>query len=125
MPRTETFPVTGSLTYEGEPMAGAMLAFFPAADQSATSHGVSDESGNYTLSTHLTGDGAPAGQYIVTIYWPDRRGLKSTSPEEEDSPEQTLPNRLPKAYSRAKTSALRATVEAGPNQIDFALPMEP
>ena len=119
-----TYPITGALTYEGKPMDGVAIAFVPVAPASKwrtpSSSGRADQDGRYTLNTYLTADGAPAGEYIVTIYWPEPRNGKSPALESPNTP--LAPDRLKGIYAVPKTSKLRVTVEPKENIIDFDLP---
>jgi len=118
------YPVNGKVTFKGEPTDGAMITFHPLNDpnpRALRSHATVDKNGQYKLTTYLTGDGAPAGEYTVTIYWPAQRTKgKSDDPtaEEEDLP----PDRLNRVYTVPATTKLRATVQEQPNTIDFKLP---
>jgi len=112
--RKPVFPVRGHVLFEGKPAAGATVFFVPVeTDPDAIApYGVTDENGAFTLTTYLTFDGAPAGDYIVTVRWPG----PPRRPEDE-----TGPDRLRGRYDNPKTSKLRATVEKKPNQIEFPL----
>ena len=65
--------VTGSITVDGKPAKDAYLVFYPtdAADtMTPKPTATADESGSLTVTTYVTGDGAPAGEYKVGIEWP-------------------------------------------------------
>jgi hypothetical protein len=117
------FQVSGRVTFRGEPMTGAVIGFHPlnVSDLRAV-HATSkaDKDGHFSLTTYATGDGAPAGEYAVTIYWPGKR-LKKVEPN-EDEDEELPPDRLSRAYSDPKSAKLRGTVREQPNTIDFNLP---
>jgi hypothetical protein len=66
--------------------------------------------GSFTLSSYVSGDGAPAGQYLVTVDW---LGTK----EEANPKTGVLPNKLPSRYSDPKTSTLHAEVREGTNEL--------
>ncbi len=79
---------------------------------------MADDQGNYQLSTYHLNDGSPEGEFVITIYWPDKRQLKADILEEE----QDLPDLLRGQYSNARISKLRATVNpTEDNEISFAL----
>ncbi len=62
----KTHPVTGTVKLQdGTPVSGARL-MFNSADGKFASQGNTDSSGKYTLVTS-SDDGAPAGEYTVTI----------------------------------------------------------
>jgi len=119
-----TYPITGTLTYEGKPIDGAAISFIPVAPASKwrtpAPSGRADQDGRYTLNTYLTADGAPAGEYIVAIYWPEPRNGKSPALENPGTP--LAPDRLKGTYAAPKTSKLRVTVEPKENILDFNLP---
>src|SRR6516225_7107044 len=78
------YPVKGQVLANGQPLAGAMIVFYPTAPDSPTASGVTDGQGRFELSTYNTKDGAPVGDYDVTITWSQlglkhRDGLKKTT----------------------------------------------
>ncbi|MEX0791589.1 MAG: hypothetical protein WD045_00530 [Pirellulaceae bacterium] len=92
-----TFPVTGHVIIDGEPVEGANVKFTPIAEvgspDALTANGISGADGSFELSTYVNGDGAPAGEYAVTIFWleppkpprgkdpgPDRLGRRYADP---------------------------------------------
>ena len=80
---------------------------------------------NDATTFKVTDDGAPAGEHIVTIYWPAPRpkGLpKPASPDPEDSGQLNTVDKLGNKYSLVGVSKLRARVEPRDNEIDFDLP---
>lgn len=115
-----THPVTGTLTYKGSPMGGAHVTFYssgPAGRDKVNPSAIADGEGKYTLTTFVANDGAPVGQYTVTVYWPTE--VKGKQPE-VDPP--LPPDRLKRVYADQKTSKLRSTVQNQNNVIDFTLP---
>lgn len=110
--RSETQPVTGKLTVNGEPPEGAVVTFHPTGEKvdkrNSTPWGVIDAQGVFHLQTYATGDGAPVGEYVVTVKWPwdvNDMGLAMT-------------DRLGKAYARPEKSQWRITIEEGENILD-------
>lgn len=114
------YPVTGKVTVKGAPAVGATVMFFPTKGASTSpSTGVCDETGAFTLTTG-TGTGAPAGDYVVTISWPDPK-VKYTEQQKMMGLTGDAPDLLQDAYSKDKTP-LKATVKAEPNTLEpFAL----
>lgn len=112
-------PVAGTLTHQGKPMAGAIVTFYPlnpVGKFDPAPSATADADGRYKLTTYNTADGAPVGEYKVTVYWPgQRRGLPN---EEGELP----PDQLREVFANKSTTTLRATVSAGENTIDFPLP---
>ena len=58
------YSATGTVTFEGKPVEGAMVAFIP--QQGAPCLGTTDASGKYTIMTRGK-PGAPPGTYSVTV----------------------------------------------------------
>ncbi len=121
------FQVHGQLTYMGQPMANASVTFHSvdANDRTTPAHATTDADGHYELHTYRAGDGAPAGECIVTIHWPGTQPrsmskLKSLDPEDIDNPVITV-DQLGNKYLTVSASSLRATVEPKDNTIDFHL----
>jgi hypothetical protein len=117
------YPVAGKLTYQGQPMDRAQITFRLLNDPNPRTLGIlahADANGEYKATTYKHFDGLAAGEYVVTLQWPEARprqiGTEAVS--EEDLP----PDRLRGAYADPATSKLRATVGIQANQIDFALP---
>jgi hypothetical protein len=95
------------LDAEDKPAAGALVIFHPvkADDQDLNKpRGYVDDNGRFSLTTYEKDDGAPEGDYIVTIEWRARK----TSPFDKEGGDQ-----LAGRYSNPKTSTLRATVDKG------------
>jgi hypothetical protein len=61
-----TQPASGTVTYQGNPVAGATVTFSPEGEGRAA-FGRTDESGHFTLTTLQPGDGALEGSYTVAI----------------------------------------------------------
>jgi hypothetical protein len=96
------------------PPAGATVTFVPKADPSAPAlpTGTVGDDGTFTLTTHRPGDGAPPGEYAVTLFWP--AAWKMTLGEGGGA------DQLGNRYTDPKTTPLSATVTAGgPNQFTF------
>ena len=64
--RPAMVPVSGTVNYNGSPVEGATVTF-AAGTSARSSTGVTDSSGKFKLTTFDTNDGAPVGEYIVTI----------------------------------------------------------
>jgi hypothetical protein len=110
-------PVQGKVTYQGGPAKGAVVVFHPkASDDLKTMRpsGVVDENGTFTLSTIKPGDGAAAGDYVVTITWPEEaKPGKVTSTEPPPEPVDRLKGR----YADRAKSTFTAQVKPGKNDL--------
>ena len=124
--RTDRLPVNrvgGSVLVAGKPAVGAKLFFHPVDagfnPRALRPFAEVAEDGTFELSTYLADDGAPEGDYIVTVYWPAPR--KPTKGKFED--ESLPPDRLKNVYSSPRTSNLRAHINRGDNVLPaFELP---
>ena len=64
-----------------------------------------DKNGYFTLTSYANGDGAPEGEYQVTVVW-----YLATRTSGDDT---IARNYLPEKYSRAQSSQLRVNVPKG------------
>lgn len=105
--------VTGKVLVKGKPAEGALVVFHPAqktdekAWPSGYPRGTAGADGTFTLSTFGTGDGAPAGEYVVVIQWP------KVNPDNEEEQEDRLQGR----YADPAAAKLKAQVKEGPNEL--------
>ena len=107
-----TFPVEGRVLIQGKSTEGVQVFLHPReASQRGKPRGVTDAEGRFRLRTYHEGDGAPAGEYSVTVYWP--------APYNPHIPvaDQLPPDRLGERFMNPKDSSLRATVTAGPTTL--------
>lgn len=62
---------TGKITVDGQPANGAVLLFHPEGGASSVvSSGAAQTDGTFSLVTDAK-PGIPAGNYLVTVTWPD------------------------------------------------------
>ena len=108
------FEVHGQVLYEGKPVPHAFVVLHPlegaqigAVRPSASTD--NDGWGWFVLSSYHAEDGAPAGDYAVTVEW-----RKATSLDADAS--LLSPNLLPAKYSKPVTSGLRISVRPGNNE---------
>jgi len=126
------YPVEGVVKLKGQPIAGADIVF-SQKEGNSSSFGRTDASGHYQLTTRKSNDGAPAGDYLVSISKTDEpppSAAKYVSQEDKNynpyvgkaGPAQPPPKSgIPAQYSDAKTSGLTARVIEGKNDIPFEL----
>lgn len=112
--------VTGTVTYNGEPVEGANVIFYPVIgdDQTLTSQARTEKDGRFRMTTHVGGGkfqpGIAPGKYSVAISKPDTAAIKGTLTPPKDL--------LPRRYSNPTTSQLTADVGAGrENNFEFPL----
>lgn len=107
-----TFPVTGEVRLDGQPLAGATIVLKPV-DASKFKwreqpQATSDAAGKFAVFTYTTGDGAPAGDYRV--------GIAVLGASDDEGSDQVRRDaaaaRLPARYGDAATSGITAHVDA-------------
>jgi hypothetical protein len=111
------YPVTGEVFYQGkEPCAGALVVLHPAGAATAVDrpNATVREDGTFRLSTFAEGDGAPAGEYGVTIVWPRRAAAKGFG---DLAQRRAVPDRLGGRYADPKNPRLKARVEKKPTAL--------
>lgn len=102
-----TVPAHGQITLNGKPISGAQVTLYPVGAEVPSSvrpSATSGSDGKYKLTTHAREDGAPVGQYQVTVVWHPLVD-SGTGPVRGD-------NKLPTRYSKPQTSTLVAAVES-------------
>lgn len=137
-----TAAVTGTVTFKGKPVAGAIVTFAPKAPPARAAAGTTDASGRFRLTTLTPGDGAMAGSYSVTVTKvtrptglpaesgaipPEAEAALRKAKEEAKKTEGTEESKdlLPEKYKGAATSGLTAEVKAGQkNDFTFDLKEE-
>ena len=115
------FPVEGKVFFEGEPATGALVVLHPAVDPAPAAvrpSGYVGADGRVKLTSYLSssrsyGDGAPAGEYIVTITWLPTDVKEYLSKR----PNAPLPDKLQGRYSQPQNSTLRANVLQRPTEL--------
>ncbi len=110
--RQPTYPVTGRVTLDGQPLNNATVVFH-ALDKSKFKweelpQARTDDQGNFKVFTYAVDDGAPAAEYQV--------GIALLEPVADDGGDQVKHSRprikLPAKYSDPKSSGLSAKVPA-------------
>lgn len=111
------FPVEGRFTVNGKPASGALVSFVPQTSPSdgrraIPSQARADDNGAFKLTTFHTADGAPAGDYKVTLYWPAPN--PAAAPDSDDDDAVLGPDQLRGRFDSVDQSNLRAHVPAKP-----------
>ena len=124
--RTEVYPVSGTVLYDGKPMeGGGSIAFVPTGKGTGKAPGgIIDAQGNYTLGTYAESDGSMPGEFRVVV-------TQVTVNEPTPSPDGSAPikaapglpkeRHIPAVYSDFRASPATAKVEAKTNQIDIEI----
>ncbi len=108
---------TGTITIEGQPIAGAKVVFRPEAGPAAS--GETDTKGRFVLSTYQSGDGAVIGHHSVVVV-PKLPGVMLTPGQEPNAPPAPTVI-IPAQYQRADSSGLVAEVAQSANDFVFDL----
>jgi hypothetical protein len=117
--KVPVFPVKGAVQFEGEPASGAFVAFHPKSpakpgQEPLRSAAQVQPDGGFELTTYTQGDGAPAGEYAVTVQW--------TKLIKQGNDAVAGPNVIPHAYGSPDSTPLTVTIKEGPNQLEpFAI----
>ena len=128
----KTVRVSGKVTLDGEPLAGASVQFMPIdekGDFAKGGHpafGTTDDRGNFELMTFKTNDGALAGQYKVIVQFAEtpqievalEEGGKKVAPQlaamkagvKQAKTRKREPPKIPAKYSDPKNTPLRERV---------------
>ncbi len=106
--------VTGQVTWKGESLPNALVAFEP--ENARGSYGRTDADGNYTLSYRGQPWGAVIGPHVVRI---TTQQLLNEEAEKEGETPEISKEILPPQFNRRST--LTADVSAGDNTINFDL----
>jgi hypothetical protein len=102
------YPVHGEVFIgEDKPVPGAIVAFHAVNSDSkdpVVPVGTVDSDGKFTLTTYTKDDGAPPGEYRITIVWP--------TPKENPFDLPDRPDKLDGRYTDPEKSEFRFTVES-------------
>jgi hypothetical protein len=110
----KTAPVSGKVTYKGEPVPKVNVVYTPAKGRPA--QGTTDAEGKYTLSTFKSNDGAVPGEHKVAITsteTPPMPGSKEYATWKPSGPD------YPKKYRNSVDSPLKITVPGGNYDINL------
>lgn len=129
--RPATVPAKATVTYQGQPVAGATVMLVPEGTAGRSAQGVTDSSGTATLMTFEAGDGAVPGPYTVMVTKVEAgSGTGTPSPVggkvdpqayakimAEAAAKKSIPaapkQLLPAKYSKKETSDLKVEVKSG------------
>ena len=119
----KTGKVTGIVTLDGNPIAGATVEYSPDNDKKTRgpkSTGVTDASGQYELVAPGNIKGAVIGFHKVTVTCPPPASQLSTS---DGSTPKTSgePCQIPVKFSSVESSGLEQEVNEGANELDLSL----
>lgn len=115
------FPTFGKILYQGKPLAGIILLFHSTdVNQKIKSQATTDEDGKFVATTFKTADGAPEGDYTITLTVSSN---ESDSAREDAATERKSRKegqvRFPSKYQNPATSSLKVKVTK--NQPDLGI----
>lgn len=126
----------GTLTLDGEPVAGASVMLVPLEPGRSVA-GVSDQRGRLSFSTYGSNDGVPQGRYkaVVSKLVPTKQAARKLEAARarqsaaEDAADEVMvelqdddyENLLPSRYAAAATTDLVVTIDRRTRQITLAL----
>lgn len=105
------YPVRGKVLFNGQPAVGAEVRLHPVSPSEAAKFYPAakvEADGSFALTTYENKDGAPPGEYAVTIRWDEASSRE----------EATWPDRLKGRYADPKKSAWRVRVREGANDLE-------
>lgn len=104
-------PAHGQVMVAGKPEAGVQVRLHPVGkldDMDAPRpFAETGSDGKFILGTFEAEDGAPAGDYLVTIFWPGK----------EQGP-NGAPDQLAGKYTNITKPPFRVTIKAGENELE-------
>lgn len=102
-------PYEGEVKINGKPISGAMVVFHSknTGDQIVSPSGTTDGAGKFRLTSNKEFDGAPAGDYAVTITW----FKPVTTGDKVREGDGIVRNFLPAYLANPQTSGLVASVQ--------------
>lgn len=104
-PWKTAYPARGVVKFQGNPVANAEIAFFPQGKDvpdSVRPRALTGDDGSFVVWTYEKGDGAPAGNYKVTVV--------HNKLVEKNGVAVMQPNDLPPKYALVQTTDLVAEI---------------
>jgi hypothetical protein len=107
--RKRVHPVRGRILVNGQPAAQAQVVLHPpeaageAAAEVVKPTGQTDEEGYFSLTSYAQSDGAPEGDYAVSVTW-----FRVASRGKNDVVRY---NALPQRYASPQTSLLKVSIQ--------------
>lgn len=117
--RIETATVSGSVTYNGDPLQIGSLLFVPVGGGPSAEANIGTD-GSFEMGTYDDDDGAVLGEHKVMITAftaPGGSGLPEDVIDGDGAPVSVIPD----FYGDLEKSGLKINVKSGDNSIDFVL----
>jgi hypothetical protein len=75
----KVYPVTGKVLVDGAPAADCLVYLHRTFDDEhprrVSPFCTTDETGAFSINSYSVGDGAPEGEYVVTLEWREKSGM--------------------------------------------------
>lgn len=132
--RPDLTPVSGTVLYNGKPIAGATVTFWHEKAPRPAS-GITDAEGKYSLMMFEPGDGAMDGENTITVSKAGAKAATTMSPAEmakdgalnmakmsqQSLTEAPVKPEIPEKYASKSTSTLKENVSTSNNVIPLQL----
>ncbi|MEY4191025.1 MAG: hypothetical protein RIR17_1761 [Planctomycetota bacterium] len=110
-PSVPVFPAKGKLEFQGKPLDGVTLIFNPVDEnQKIKPQATTDGEGNFTATTFQTGDGAPEGEFIITLVVRSNESDSAREDAEVEGRSKPAKTKFPAKYQNPATSNLKVKV---------------
>jgi hypothetical protein len=109
--RQAVYPVSGELFVRGQAAAGAVIRLYAINDlflERLCPHAVVEQDGSFRLTTYNSDDGAPDGDYALTVTWP-----APPKPGQEEGPD-----RFNGRFANRHQPVRKITVSPGSNVLE-------
>ena len=109
--RVPVHPVQGAIQFRGQPAYGAFVSLHPknSTEGVPNPRAMVAQDGSFVVSTYDGNDGAPEGDYVLTVQW--YKAVK------QGNDLVGGPNVLPAKYGSPKTSDVVVHIAAGENHL--------
>ena len=116
-----TYPVAGSVTLDGKPLAGVTVRLTETGPKAGktplVADALTDETGRFLLTTYTRNDGCPEGEFLVSVYRiPGGPGVPVS--------DEPAPSDIPEKYATGK-STLKLNVKPSTNDVKLDLTTAP
>jgi hypothetical protein len=128
--RLAVSPVHGRVVYKGQGVPEAVVIFHPEGDtveklKKMRPFAYADGNGDFRLKTYVDDDGAPPGDYRVSIVAASSnagakpaKGEAATEAPTSPTTGIKIPPNITKKYANVETSGIRVTIHAGENNLE-------
>jgi hypothetical protein len=121
-------PVHGRVLYKGQGVPRATVVFFPDGDAANLVGNVrpfayTEADGSFDVKTYVGGDGAPPGDYrvsITTFYASPKRGPVKDALVGEEAPQTfvQIPKPISEKFANIESAGIKITIQEGENNLD-------